>query len=146
MSNRYFISSTTLYVFDGKGVSEFIEVPEYDEETETVEEIEIQEVKPKKKSGRGLGVRHCKSCGKVGHRSDRCPNKIITEKIESPKNKDDDEEYSSDSTNVSEEDLVADIKSMWVEKGQSAYSVCIDLRIPLGRFNYLVKKYDIVKL
>jgi hypothetical protein len=47
----------------------------------------FEEYEEKKKERRGTGVRHCKKCGKEGHRSDHCPSDLsdLSDKPLAPK-------------------------------------------------------------
>ena len=137
---RYFIDreSKTVFVvpddytvidYTGEVETEVIEVTPLSPAEVRKNRPDMDEVKSKKQ-------RHCKNCGKPGHRKDNCPTDLIEETtIVVPE--------VTEETSATEEDLVVEIRNLWVVDGENAHVVANKLGITLSKFNAIVQKHGL---
>src|SRR5579863_482421 len=125
MKKRYFVGDDRIYIYDGQTVEEVIE--------SVLIEEEVEDEKPIKKKQKGIGIgkgkRHCKKCGKPGHRADGCPGEEINDDDESVREQD------MKGSDFYEDELCTMIRDMWVDQNIPAPKVCLKLKISLGMFN-----------
>lgn len=144
---RYFASKDKnkliAWNFNGS-IEEFEEV---DIQSENIEpdvnsrgatDFTFEELPRGRKGKKGKKIRCCKKCGKPGHRSDGCPNRKKAVGIDPL-----DDIVDPEETNKDEEDLVVEIRNLWVVDGENANVVANKLGITLSKFNALVQKHGL---